>query len=203
MNALRPFAVIAVLGGSLLCADPGHEVLIEDLNRQITENPALPDLYFQRAANYREINRLADARADLEKCLTLQAGFLPASRELARLDEMENHRKEGIERLQKAIAAAPESAAFHLPGCYSALADMFLKSDRNGEALAAAIGTLRKKYGKKPAKWAWGRVRPMTLKHFAGDVPGMSYDVYEGGFSKMPDFDAALGCYFIVLYIAF
>jgi tetratricopeptide (TPR) repeat protein len=119
-------------------ADPGHEIRIEDLNLQITANPALPDLYYQRAINYREITRLADARADLEKCLTLQPGFLPADRELARLDEIENRRHEGIERLQKALAAAPQESAFHLPGCYAVLADMLLKSDRNGEALAAA-----------------------------------------------------------------
>jgi penicillin amidase len=41
-------------------------------------------------------------------------------------------------------------------------------------ALAGAIGTLRKKHGKKTADWAWGRIRPLVLKHFAGDVPGMA-----------------------------
>lgn len=119
-------------------ADPGHEIRIEDINAQIAANPNLPDLYFQRAVNYRELSRMADARADWEKCLTLQSGFLPANRELARLDELENHRKEGIERLEKAMAAAPAEAAVHLPGCYSVLADMLLKSDRNEAALAAA-----------------------------------------------------------------
>lgn len=49
-------------------------------------------------------------------------------------------------------------------------------------ALAAAIGTLRKKHGKSPANWAWGRVRPLTLKHFAGDVPGMSAVFNRGPF---------------------
>lgn len=121
-----------------LAADPGHEIRIEDLNKQITENPAQPDLYFQRSNNYREINRVADARADLEKCLSLQKGFLPADRELARLDEQDGHRKEAIERLEKAIAAAPPDAAFHLPGCYSLLAELHLKGDRNEDALAAA-----------------------------------------------------------------
>lgn len=119
-------------------ADPGHEVRIGDLNAQITANPALPDLYYQRASNYRELNRLADARADLEKALSLKPDFLPADRELALLDEQDGHRKAGIDRLQKAIAKAPEEAAFHLPGCYAALADLLLKSDRNEEALAAA-----------------------------------------------------------------
>ena len=119
-------------------ADPGHEIRIEDLNKQITENPALPDLYFQRSVNYREVNRPADARADLEKCLTLQKSFLPADRELARLDEQEGRRREAIGRLEKAIAAAPPDAAFHLPGCYSVLTDLYLKSDRNEDALAAS-----------------------------------------------------------------
>lgn len=119
-------------------ADPGHEVRIEDLNAQIAANPALPDLYFQRSVNYREINRLAEARADLEKALSLQPGFLPATRELTRLDDLENHRKEGLERLEKAIAAAPPEAAFHLPGCYAVLAELYLKGGQNSEALAAA-----------------------------------------------------------------
>src|SRR6188474_3202130 len=106
-----------------VAGDPGHEIRIEDLNQQITANPALPDLYYQRAVNYRELNRLADSRADFEKCLTLQTGFLPADRELARLDESEGKRREAIDRLEKAIASAPPEAAFHLPGCYAVLAD--------------------------------------------------------------------------------
>jgi tetratricopeptide (TPR) repeat protein len=139
MNTKGILVLAAALAFAAPCgADPGHEVRIEDINAQIAANPNLPDLYFQRSVNYREINRLAEARADLDKCLTLQAGFLPASRELARLDEMENHRKEGIERLEKAIAAAPADAAFHLPGCYALLADMLLKDNSNEKALVAA-----------------------------------------------------------------
>lgn len=119
-------------------ADPGHEIRIEDLNRQITENPAVADLYYQRAVNYREIARLADCRADFLKALELNPAFLPADRELARLDDQEGHRAEGIARLQKAIAAAQPEAAFHLPGAWSALADLLLKEKRNEEALEAA-----------------------------------------------------------------
>jgi tetratricopeptide (TPR) repeat protein len=139
MNTKGILVLAAAFAFAASCgADPGHEVRIEDINAQIAANPNLPDLYFQRSVNYREINRLAEARADLDKCLTLQAGFLPASRELARLDELENHRKEGIERLEKAIAAAPADAAFHLPGCYALLADMLLKDNSNEKALVAA-----------------------------------------------------------------
>jgi penicillin amidase len=46
-------------------------------------------------------------------------------------------------------------------------------SEEMESALAGAIGTLRKKHGKTAAGWAWGRVRPLTLEHFAGDVPGL------------------------------
>ena len=69
MNGIRCIALAALMAGSASpCrADPGHEIRIEDLNKQISENPALPDLYFQRSVNYREVNRPADARADLEK----------------------------------------------------------------------------------------------------------------------------------------
>jgi len=139
MNARRCVLLLAAFTCAVLpCpADPGHEILIEDLNLQITANPTLPDLYYQRAGNYRELGRLADARADFEKCLTLQSGFLPAERELARLDEAEGRRKEAIERLEKAIAAAPPEAGVHLTGCYAVLADMDLKAGRNEEAFAA------------------------------------------------------------------
>ena len=119
-------------------ADPGHEVRIADLNQQITANPAQPELYFQRAMNYREVPQLDAARADLEKALSLQKDFLPADRELARLDELEGRRKEAIERLEKALAAAPPAAAFNIPACCEVLADLYLKSDRNEDALAAA-----------------------------------------------------------------
>ncbi|HEX2749616.1 MAG TPA: hypothetical protein VHM91_16520 [Verrucomicrobiales bacterium] len=131
------FAACAAMGTASF-GDPGHEIRIEDINAQIALNPKLPDLYFQRAVNYREINKLAEARADFEKCLTLDAGFLPASRELARLDELDGHGKEGIVRLEKAIAAAPAAAAVHLQGCYSLLAEMLLRVDRNDDALTAA-----------------------------------------------------------------
>lgn len=137
MKILPRAALLAVMALSA-GADPGHEIRIGDLNSQIAENPALPDLYFQRSVNYREVNRIAEARADLEKCLSLEKGFLPANRELARMDDQEGHRKEAIERLEKAIAAAPPEAAFHLPGCYSVLTELLLKSDRNEVALAAA-----------------------------------------------------------------
>ncbi|MEO5729832.1 MAG: penicillin acylase family protein, partial [Byssovorax sp.] len=30
--------------------------------------------------------------------------------------------------------------------------------------------------------WAWGRVRPLTLKHFAGDLPGMGAVFNRGPF---------------------
>ncbi len=136
LRRLIPALLAACLSCSL--ADPGHEVRIEELNAQITANPNLPELYFQRSINYREMERLADMRADLEKCLKLQPHFLPASRELARLDDLQNHLKEGIERLEKAVAAAPPESAFHLPACHTVLAELYLKSNRNAEALAAA-----------------------------------------------------------------
>ncbi len=38
-----------------------------------------------------------------------------------------------------------------------------------GEALAAAVAALRARHGADPAGWAWGRVRPLTLRHPAGE----------------------------------
>ena len=37
-----------------------------------------------------------------------------------------------------------------------------------GAALAAAVNTLRAKYGADEANWGWGKVRPLTLLHPAG-----------------------------------
>lgn len=37
------------------------------------------------------------------------------------------------------------------------------------DALATAIGTLRERYGSDPTKWAWGRLRPLTLRHPVGE----------------------------------
>lgn len=116
-------------------ANPGHEVTVAEITAQIAQSPAMPELYFQRAWNYREMGRLAEARADWEMTLKLQPGFLPASRELARQDAGEGHIEAGIARLRQAMAAAPADQAFHRPGCSSVLAELLLKLGKNTEAL--------------------------------------------------------------------
>ena len=55
-------------------------------------------------------------------------------------------------------------------------------SEEMAAALESAIGTLREKHGNKPSSWAWGRVRPLTLKHFAGAVPGLGAVFNRGPF---------------------
>lgn len=119
-------------------ANPGHEVTVAELNAQIAKTPDLPELYFQRAWNYREMQRPAEARADWEKTLSLNPGFLPASRELARMDALEGRMEEGIARLRQAMASAPADQAFHQPGCHSVLAELLLKQGKNDEALQEA-----------------------------------------------------------------
>jgi len=136
MKLLRHLLLAALL--SPAAADPGHEVRIEDLNRQLALNPAEPELYFQRGVNYREIPRPAEARADFEKALSLRQDFIPAAREIARLDEAEGRRAAAIKRLEETIAGAPAAAVFHVPACCEVLADFYLKDERNAEALTAA-----------------------------------------------------------------
>ena len=119
-------------------ANPGHEVTVAELSAQISKTPDLPELYFQRAWNYREMQRPAEARADWEKTLTLNPGFLPASRELARMDALEGRMEEGIARLRQAMASAPADQAFHRPGCHSVLAELLLKQGKHDEALQEA-----------------------------------------------------------------
>ncbi len=135
---LRASAFALALAVARLSADPGHEVNIEALTAQIAQTPGIPELYYQRGVNYREIPRLAEARADFEKALAIQPSFLPAGRELARLDDREGQRAAGIKRLQALLVAPPPDAAFHVPGCCAALAELLLKDQRNEEALAAA-----------------------------------------------------------------
>ncbi len=137
MKPVRQLLLLAVLAVRA-AADPGHEVRIEDLNRQISLHPAEPELYFQRGVNFREIPRPAEARADFEKALSLRKDFIPAARELARLDETEGKRAEAIRRLEETIAAATDAAVFHVPSCCEVLTDLYLKSDRDREALAVA-----------------------------------------------------------------
>lgn len=125
-------------GTSASWGNPGHEVTIAELNAQILQSPGLPELYFQRAWNYREIGKLGEARADWGKTLELNPGFLPASRELARADASQDGLDAGIARLRLAMASAPAEQAFHLPGCHSVLAELLLKEGRNEEALREA-----------------------------------------------------------------
>lgn len=130
--------VLVLAGSGAARANPGHEVTIGELSAQIQQSPEVPELYFQRAWNFREIGRLAEARADWEKTLSLSPGFLPASRELARTDAVAGNPDVGIARLRQAMAAIPADQAFHLPGCYSVLAELLLKEGKNAEALKEA-----------------------------------------------------------------
>jgi tetratricopeptide (TPR) repeat protein len=130
--------VLALAGTGAASANPGHEVTVAELSAQIAQSPAQPELYFQRAWNYREMSRPAEARADWETCLKLNPGFLPASRELARADALAGNAPAGIQRLRQAMAAAPADQAFHRPGCSSVLAELLLKLGKNEEALAEA-----------------------------------------------------------------
>ena len=129
---------LVLAGGARSWGNPGHEVSIAELNAQIQQAPGLPELYFQRAWNYREIGRMADARSDWGKTLELNPGFLPASRELARADAAGGQPDAGIARLRQAMAAAPADQAFHLPGCHSVLAELLLKQGKNADALKEA-----------------------------------------------------------------
>jgi len=42
-------------------------------------------------------------------------------------------------------------------------------TEEMADALAAAMGRLRQDYGEDPDGWAWGRVRPLTLRHSVGE----------------------------------
>ncbi|MDB6133488.1 MAG: hypothetical protein JWM59_1731 [Verrucomicrobiales bacterium] len=135
---------LALAGAESAWPDPGHEITVADLTAQIAKMPEVPELYFQRAWNYREMGKPAEARADFEKTLALNPGFLPASRELAREEAAEGRIEDGIGRLRKAMASAPPAQAFHIPGCDSVLADLLLRSGKNEEALAAAQDGLKR-----------------------------------------------------------
>lgn len=143
MNILFRALLLTALAAPTAHGDPGHEAGIEEMNKLIAANPGLPALYFQRAMNYLEVPQLAEARADLEKALSLDAAYIPAAREMARLDELDGRRAEAIAQLEKLIAGAPADAAFHIPACCEVLADFYLKEERNEQALAVlekAIG---------------------------------------------------------------
>ena len=43
--------------------------------------------------------------------------------------------------------------------------------DAVGEALATAVRDLQERYGEDPTGWAWGRVRPLVLRHTLGGKP--------------------------------
>ena len=136
-RGLRLF-LVAISGPTAAPADPGHEINIEAITAQLAKTPDIPELYYQRAVNYRETSQLTEARSDLAKALALDPAFLPAGRELARLDDESGQRAAGIARLRQLLADPPPAAAFHLPGCWSALADLLLRNGANEEALAAA-----------------------------------------------------------------
>ena len=76
------------------------------------------------------------------------------------------------------IELAPHSSmAFrrvgHLVTLLRSQPDNWFDTDWNTEiskALESAVTFLRKRYGKRPDKWAWGRVRPLELIHPVGET---------------------------------
>ncbi len=140
MRKCSPAVIVSLITAGMVPAwgNPGHEVTIAELNAQLALTPNLPELYFQRAWNYREIGKLGEARADWGKTLALNPGFLPATRELARADAAEGKPEAGMTRLREAMAAAPAEQSFHLPGCHSVLAELLLKLGKNADALKEA-----------------------------------------------------------------
>jgi penicillin amidase len=42
-------------------------------------------------------------------------------------------------------------------------------AEEMADALAAVVRILRERYGEDPERWAWGHIRPLTLRHSAGD----------------------------------
>lgn len=138
MSRIVLAAVIALAGAGFRAtalADPGHEITIAELTEQIAVLPDAAELYYQRAWNYREIRETAAARADFEKALALKPDFLPASRELARMDADEGRVEDGIRRLQEALRASSDTSAFHQRGGSTVLASLLLQADRPAEAL--------------------------------------------------------------------
>ena len=148
MSWLRCFCSILLACGpatGLLRADEGHEKIIATLTEQITGGSRDPALYFQRGWNYREMRQppAGAARADFLKALELATDFLPAKRELARLDAEEGNLKEAVQRLREAVQSASGRPAAELAGCWSLLADYLLLLNRAGEARTAAETGLR------------------------------------------------------------
>jgi penicillin amidase len=45
--------------------------------------------------------------------------------------------------------------------------------DEMSDALATVVADLTRDHGEDPNAWAWGRVRTLTLPHFAGQIPGL------------------------------
>jgi penicillin amidase len=45
--------------------------------------------------------------------------------------------------------------------------------DEMADALAEVVRGLERDHGPNPERWAWGRVRPVTLHHYAGAIPGL------------------------------
>ena len=132
-------------GPGRLRADPGHEKIIASLTEQIAAGSRDPALYFQRGWNYREMPQApaGAARLDFLKALELDAGFLPAKRELARLEAEEGKLEDAVRRLRGALDPAPARPTAELAGCWSLLADYLLLLNRAEEARTAAEAGLQ------------------------------------------------------------
>ncbi len=116
----------------------GHHqpgVTIEMLTEQIKRQPALAELYFQRADEYLAVQKQAEAEADLNKALELKPDYLPAQRILCRLWQMRGQPAKALEILRASLTKVPAEHQFLLPGCRQLEGELLMDLGKTTEAL--------------------------------------------------------------------
>ena len=181
MSATSLFRVLLVAlcglsSGAFAHEGPEHE--IEELTEQMKVQGQTPDLLLQRAIEYNVLGKFADAAKDLERALELNAGSLPAQRELGQAYFALGKTNEALATVTKALQAPSDSieqASLHM------VRVTILRARRDySKALHDAAEAIRK----HPQNVEWYLVRSqlqLNLKQKQERVKGLEQGLQETG----------------------
>jgi tetratricopeptide (TPR) repeat protein len=110
----RQLIGFVLLAGCLPVSAPAHdspEHVVEKLTALIKEQGRSADLLWRRATEYRELDSLESAAADLREAIALKPDFLTARADLGRVQLRQGKTDLALETLNEAVSAASDEAS--------------------------------------------------------------------------------------------
>ncbi len=142
MLAVTAAAGLGGLAGRAVAhPDPNHN--IEAITQQIAAGDRRPALFYARSIEYRALDKLVEAEADLRQCLTDDPAFLPAKKDLALVLVAAGKGEDAVRAAREAVALAEGKAAPIAAGAWSVLAKVEMARKNPAGVLEATTAGLK------------------------------------------------------------